>query len=300
MKGIFNLLSPKYKIKRWIFLIIFGMTLVCLGIANIISYKTLESKKLFETIISFVFGFIITTLSIIQIQRRTLEILVEQSDTRKKKSNDNTLIFNKKVYNQGPKIVVIGGGSGLNTVLRGLKNYTDNITAIVTVSDYGNTPSDSRKALDVLPLEDIKESLIALSYDEKEMEKLLNEKFEEGKLKDLTFGDIYFLAMNKVYNNNFAKSIEQSGNILKITGKVLPVTLEEIKICAELEDGQIIVNRDKIAEVAAERMKKINRVFINPTNCSPSPGVLDAIKEADAVVIGPRKLIYKCNSKFIS
>lgn len=140
-----------------------------------------------------------------------------------------------------------------------------------------------------MPLNDIKESLVALSYNEKEMEALLDTEFTSGQLKNLTFGDIYFLAMNNVHKN-FTKSIESSKEVLNITGKVLPVTLEEIKICAELDDGTVIENRDKIPEYVSETSAKINRIFIRPTNCSPAPGVIDAIKEADAIVIGPGSL----------
>ena len=198
-------------------------------------------------------------------------MLIEKTDTREQKNNTNTLIFNKKVYNQGPKIVVIGGGSGLNTVLKGLKNYTDNITAIVTVSDYGEVTTDSKKSLDLLPIDDIKESIVALAHNEKAMEDLLNAKFSTGKLKDFSFGDIYFAAMNNIYGD-FLKSIEQSKEIFNITGKVLPVTLEKINICAELEDGTVIENKEQIPEVVGETMNKISRIYIKPTNCMPAPG----------------------------
>lgn len=289
MKGFFKWFKGKAKIKRWIFLILVGVVLTCYGIAKLIDEKTLNVTDIIIVIVSFVLGFTFIVLGIIYMQKRMLELLVEESDTRKETNNVNTLIFNKKVYNQGPKIVVIGGGSGLNTVLRGLKNYTDNITAIVTVSDYGETPTDSRKQLEVLPLDDIKESLTALAYDENQMEKLLNCKFEDGKLKNLSFGDIYFLAMNEVYRN-FAKSIESSTGVLNMTGRVLPVTLEPINICAELEDGTVIENRNDIPEMVNKTNNKIGRVYISPTNTRPAPGVIEAIQEADAIVIGPGSL----------
>ncbi len=290
MKGFLKWFNKNAKMKRWIFLILVGTILLCYGISSIIVYKTIPDwKTLIKIVLSFIAGFSIIVVSIIHIQRRTLELLVEDSDTRTEKNNINSLIFNKKIYNQGPKIVVIGGGSGLNTVLRGLKNYTDNITAIVTVSDYGETPTDSRQALKVLPMNDIKDSLSALSYDENTMDALLNVNFDDGRLKGLSFSDIYFLAMNKIYGN-FSKSVENSTKVLNITGKVLPVTLDEIKICAELEDGSVIETRDKIPEAVTEKVQKINRIFISPTNCRPAPGVIDAIKEADAIVIGPGSL----------
>ncbi len=289
MKGFFRWFKSNAKMKRWILLILIGIVLICYGIANIIDYKTLQVTDIIKIVISFVFGFVAIVFGIVYMQKRMLEVLVEESDTRKETNNVNTLIFNKKVYNQGPKIVVIGGGSGLNTVLRGLKNYTDNITAIVTVSDYGETPTDSRKALQILPLSDIKESLVALSYDEPKMEQLMNFKFDDGKLNKLSFGDIYFLAMNNI-SGNFSKSIENSTGVLNMTGKVLPVTLEEINICAELDDGTVIENRDSIPEIVSQTTHKINRIFIKPTNCKPAPGVIEAIKEADAIVIGPGSL----------
>ena len=287
--GFFKWFTSKAKMKRWMLLILVGIILVGYGISTLLYFTTLGIVEILKIIISFVIGFTMIIIGFVFMQKRTLELLVEESDTRKETQNVNTLIFNKKVYNQGPKIVVIGGGSGLNTVLRGLKNYTDNITAIVTISDYGKTPTDSRKALQVLPLSDIRESLVALSYNEDEMEKLLNMEFKTGQLKDLTFGDIYFLAMNNIYKN-FTKSIENSKEVLNITGKVLPVTLEEIKICAELDDGTVIENRDKIPEYVSETASKINRIYISPTNCNPAPGVIEAIKEADAIVIGPGSL----------
>ena len=287
--GFFKWFTSKAKMKRWMLLILVGIILVGYGISTLLYFDTLGAIEILKIVGSFVIGFTTIIIGFVFMQKRTLELLIEESDTRKETQNVNTLIFNKKVYNQGPKIVVIGGGSGLNTVLRGLKNYTDNITAIVTVSDYGKTPTDSRKALQVLPLSDIRESLVALSYNEGEMESLLNTQFKSGQLKDLTFGDIYFLAMNNIHRN-FTESIENSKEVLNITGKVLPVTLEEIKICAELDDGTVIENRDKIPEYVSETATKINRIYINPTNCTPAPGVIEAIKEADAIIIGPGSL----------
>lgn len=277
------------KIKRWILIILLGIALVCYGMANILVLKTLQTMDIIKIVVTFVIGFTAIVLAIVNIQERTLEILVEESDTRKEKNNAKSLIFNKRVYNQGPKIVVIGGGSGLNGVLKGLKNYTDNITAIVTVSDYGKMPTDSRKALQVLPLNDVKDSLSALADDEEAMQKLLDYKFNDGKLDSLSFGDIYFLTMNKIYGN-FSKSIEESRKIFNMTGKVLPVTLEEIKICAELDDGTVLEDKTKIPEIVSGTLKKISRIFINPTNCKPGPGVIEAIREADAIVIGPGSL----------
>lgn len=291
MKGFLRWFKSGAKMKRWVVIILIGVTLCCYGMMKILTGKELEFMELARIITVFVIGFVLLIVGIISIQKRTLELLVAESDKRNspKDTDVKSLIFNKKVYNQGPKIVAIGGGTGLNSVLKGLKHYTDNITAIVTVSDYGEQVSDSRKMLETMPLDDIKQSLIALSANEDAMAGILNYKFNTGKLKVLSFGDIYLLGMKELYGD-FAESIKQSKEVLNITGKVLPVTLEEIKICAELEDGTIIENREKIEEEVTSRISKINRIFINPTSCKPAPGVLEAIAEADAIVIGPGSL----------
>lgn len=291
MKGFFSWFKQNAKMKRWMLLILIGILLCCYGMATILTSKQIEFGNLAKIIALFVIGFVCIIISMVSMQRRTLELLVEDTDKRIKKEDSkvNSLIFNKRVYHQGPKVVVIGGGTGLNSVLKGLKNYTDNITAIVTISDYGEPISDSRKILDTLPLDDVKDSLIALARDEKEMEQILNYKFKEGRLKSLSFGDIYLLAMQERYGD-FVESVKQTESILNMTGKVLPVTLEEIKICAELEDGTVIESKNKIPDLVNERLSKINRVYISPSNCRPAPGVLEAIEQADAIVIGPGSL----------
>lgn len=291
MNGFFKWFKSGAKIKRWIVLMLIGIVLVCYGIAKVLVTNEMSFGELAKIVISFVAGFTFTIVSIIYIQKRTLEMLVEESDTRQldDASKVKSLIFNRKIYNQGPKVVVIGGGAGLNTVLRGLKNYTDNITAIVTVSDYGTSGSKSREDLGTLPLDDIKDSLIALSTNEAEMESLLNLDMKNSKLKGLKFGDIYLTAMKEAVGD-FTMSIEESKKILNITGKVLPVTLDKIKICAELEDGTVIESKDKIPEIVSSRVSKINRIYISPTNIRVAPGVIKAIQEADAIVIGPGSL----------
>lgn len=291
MIGIMQWFKKGSKMKRWFFLILVGVVLISFGMINLLKDERHALSDLPLIIISFILGFVSVVVGIIYIQKRTLEIFVQETDSRDeaKDGNVKSLIFNKKVYDEGPNIVVIGGGAGLDSVLKGLKNYTNNITAIVTISDYGEAASNSRKALEILPLDDIKNSFIALSNNEAVMSGILNYKFTSGRLKELTLGDIYLEGMKELYGD-FTSSIEQSKNVLNITGRVLPVTLEAIDICAELEDGTIVKNKDKIPETVYSKVSKINRVFISPSNCAPAPGVIDAIKKADAIVIGPGSL----------
>ena len=291
MKGFFRWFRSSTKMKRWMLLILIGIVLACYGMAEILTGQRLDFWPLVKIIACFVVGFVFVVSGMIHMQKRTLELLVQETDDRieDKKAKVNSLIYNKKIYDQGPKIVAIGGGTGLNAVLRGLKNYTDNLTAIVTVSDYGEIVPESRRMLQTMPLDDIKESIVALSKDEAKMSQLMNAQFKQGRLKDLCFGDIYFLGMKEVCGE-FTQSIEQTKDVLNITGRVLPVTLEPIQICAELEDGTVIESRDKIPAIVNSKTSKISRIFINPTNCKVAPGVLEAIQEADAIVIGPGSL----------
>ena len=292
MKGFFKWFSSGAKMKRWMLLTLAGVACVCYGLAEIFVMKELSFLQVGKIVLSFVIGFIGIVLGLIYMQKRTLEILVEASDKRmEEKSNVNlkSLIFNKKIYSEGPNIVVIGGGSGLNTVLSGLKNYTSNLTAIVTVSDYGKLPSNSRRELKALPLDDLKESIIALSDHEEEMRQLLDYEFLEGKLNQIRFSDLYFYAMNHHYAN-LSEAIGKTDTVLNMTGKVLPVTLDEIKICAELDNGMVVEEKDKIPEVTYNKITKINRIYISPSNCKAAPGVVEAIKQADCIIIGPGSL----------
>lgn len=291
MKGFLKWFKSGTKIKRWMFLMLVGIVLVCYGIAKVIVTDQISFKEVAIIIASFVAGFTFTVISMICIQRRTLELFVEESDTRNTEQNGSvkSLIFNKKVYNQGPKVVVIGGGAGLNTVLRGLKNYTDNITAIVTISDYGEETNRARKSLNTLPLDDVKDSLIALASHEEEMSALFNLNMQNSKFDGLRFSDVYLTAMKEAVGD-FTESIEESSKILNITGKVMPVTLDQIKICAELEDGTVVESKNRIPEMVSQKVSRISRIYISPTNIRVAPGVIEAINEADAIVIGPGSL----------
>lgn len=292
MNGFMQWFKSSSKMKRWMFIILLGILLVCYGIAEILVLKEMSFMELAKIVITFVIGFLSIIIGLVYLNKRTLEVLIESTDDRmndKKNINAKSLIFNKKVYNQGPNIVVIGGGTGLNTVLSGLKKYTNNLTAIVTISDYGEEETESRKELQTMPLNDVRDSMIALSSTEGQIDRLFNYKFTEGKLKNLTFSDIYFNVMQKI-NNDFSDSVLKSNEVLNIVGKVLPVTLDEMNITAELANGYIVTEKSKIPEIVYDKVTKINRIFLNPTNCRPAPGVIDAIKQADCIVIGPGSL----------
>ena len=292
MKGFMHWFKSSNKMKRWMFLILIGILLACYGLAEILVMKEISFQEVGKVVAIFVVGFIAIVLGLIFLNKRTLEVLIESTDERmenKKNVNIKSLIFNKTVYDKGPNIVVIGGGTGLNTVLTGLKNYTNNLTAIVAVSDYGEGASNSRKELEMLPLGDIKDSIVSLASKEEQIGKLMNYEFKTGKLKGLNFSDIYFSAMKNI-TGDFEASIEKSSEIFNMIGKVMPVTLDEMKIVAELANGYIVEEKSRIPEVVSDKITKINRIMLNPSNCRPAPGVVDAIKNADCIIIGPGSL----------
>ena len=292
MNGFMQWFKAGSKMKRWMFLILVGIILACYGLAKILVMKEISIGEVGEVILIFAIGFVAIVIGLVFLNKRTLEVLIESSDERmENKDNVNlkSLIFNKTVYDKGPNIVVIGGGTGLDTVLMGLKNYTNNVTAIVTISDYGEGITDSRRELKTMPLDDVKDSLVALSANEKQVGNLLNYKFKTGRLSGLNFSDIYFSAMKEI-NGNFEDSIIKSNEVLNMIGKVIPVTLDEMKIVAELANGYIVEEKSRIPEVVSDKLTKINRIMISPTNCRPAPGVVEAIKNADCIVIGPGSL----------
>lgn len=293
MKGFWQWFKASNKMKRWMFLILIGILLACYGIAEILVMKEFSSfQEVGGVIVAFVLGFISIVLGLIFLNKRTLEVLIEATDERmenKKNVNVKSLIFNKRVYDKGPNIVVIGGGTGLDTVLMGLKNYTSNLTAIVTISDYGEGANASRKALEMLPLDDVKDSIISLASKKKEIDKLFNYEFTSGTLAGLHFSDIYFSAMKEI-NGNLGDAVMKSNEVLGMIGKVIPVTLDEMNIVAELANGYIVEQKSRIQKVITEKLTRISRIVLNPSNCRATPGVVEAIKKADCVIIGPGSL----------
>lgn len=295
MKGILHWFKSSSKMKRWLLLILVGIILTCYGIAKILVEKEMQFIDAGKIIVTFVIGFTCIVIGLVLLNKRNMELFIEATDDRMKHNKRNvnvkSLIFDKTIYDRGPKIVVIGGGTGLNTVLTGMKRYTNNLTAIVAVSEYGKKPSNSRVALGTtLPFEEIKDSIVSLAASKRsELSELLNHEMTNSKLKGLKFSDIYFIAMKELYWND-TESIAKSNQIFNMVGSVLPVTAEEMKICAELDNGYVVEEKEKIPEIVNEKMTSINRVYLSPSNCKPAEGVIKAIKEADSIIIGPGSL----------
>jgi len=189
----------------------------------------------------------------------------------------------------GPKIVAIGGGTGLSTMLRGLKAFSSNITAVVTVADDGGGSGVLRHELGMLPPGDIRNCILALADTEPLMEQLLQYRFKEGNLKGQSFGNLFLAAMDGI-SSSFEEAVKRMSDVLAVTGRVLPVTLNDVTLCAELEDGSIVCGESQIGKHSTFNKSRIKRVYLEPVDAEPLDEVIDAIYQADAVVLGPGSL----------
>lgn len=198
-------------------------------------------------------------------------------------------MYPTETKNFGKKIVTIGGGTGNSILLRGVKNFTSNITTIVTVADDGGGSGVLREDLGMLPPGDIRNCLVALANTEPIMEKLINYRFSNGQLKGQSLGNLLIAAMNDICGD-FNEAIKEISNVLAITGKVLPMTLDNVKLFAELEDGSTIEGESNITFLNRKNGGKIKRVFTSPKLILPLKESIDSIMDADIVLLGPGSL----------
>ncbi len=189
----------------------------------------------------------------------------------------------------GPHIAVIGGGHGLSTLLRGLKTYTANLTAIVTVADDGGGSGVLRQELDMPAPGDIRNCMQALSGSESLMERLLEYRFPAGSLAGQSFGNLLLAALNGIFPT-FDQAVAGMHQVLNVAGRVLPVTAENIQLEALLENGVRILGESKICQCKRDHDCRIRQVFLRPYAPPALPEAVEAILQADLVVLGPGSL----------
>ncbi len=188
-----------------------------------------------------------------------------------------------------PKIVTIGGGTGLSTLLKGIKNYSSEITALVTMADDGGGSGILRRSFGMLPPGDVRNCLLALSDIEPEMNTLLSHRFEKGELKGQSFGNLFLLAMNEIYGS-FEEAVKMASSILRVKGTVMPITVNDVNIEATYDDKSKAFGESILPAEAIKDNKKIKRVELCPKDVEPLDGVITAINKADIILIGPGSL----------
>ena len=195
-------------------------------------------------------------------------------------------IYNRWSLGRGPKIVAIGGGTGLSVLLRGLRHHTDNLTAIITVADDGGSSGRLRDELGVLPPGDFRNCLVAMSEAESVLTDLFQHRFEHGDgLKGHSFGNLFIVAMSEI-TNSFEQALAESSRVLAVHGRVLPATLANLKLRARFTDGEEVEGESNIAE----RRGDIEQLLVDPADAVASPMAIQAIEQSDLVVIGPGSL----------
>jgi|LSQX01.2.fsa_nt_gb uncharacterized cofD-like protein len=190
---------------------------------------------------------------------------------------------------QGPKIAVIGGGTGLSTVLRGLKLFSNHLSAIVTVADNGGSSGMLREDLGILPPGDIRNCILALADTEPLMDELLNYRFSDGRLKGQSFGNLFIAAMNAI-SDNFYDAVRNVSKVLAVKGRVLPVSLQDVQISAFLSDGGIINGEWAIGNRPVDPDQQIVAITMQPADAAALPEAIQALATADVIVLGPGSL----------
>ena len=286
-------LLPGLEVKRWFLLIFFGSVMIVLGfmvLANVRPiYLTLELIRkaaliLPSNLLAAVFILIGSVIFFKGWQKTTLSIM----DMNSTKGNSNILekLYRRRKLNRGAKVVAIGGGTGLSMLLRGVKRYTSNITAIVTVGDDGGSSGRLRNEMGILPPGDIRNCIAALGDDEDLITELFQYRFKTGEgLEGHSFGNLFLTALCSI-TGNMVKAIKESASVLNIRGVVLPATLDDMKLGAEFEDGRVIHGESNIPEANGQ----IKRLFTEPENCKALPEAIDAIGDADLIILGPGSL----------
>lgn len=283
-------LRPGIKVKRWVVFAIFGIILIIFGLNELSRHMLYNWYYKGFYILLNVTGIFILYISVTEGIKSIMALINSgylkfSIDSKKLES----LIYEKRLLVKGPKIVVIGGGTGLSTMLRGLKYYTSNITAIVTVADDGGGSGDLREDLGILPPGDIRNCILALADTEPLMEELLQYRFEEGRLKDQSFGNLFLAAMDGI-SDNFEEAVKKMSSVLAVTGKVMPVTLENMVLKCELKNGNIVKGESNIPKEAISQKSPINKIMIEPKDAKALVDSVEAIKTADAIILGPGSL----------
>jgi uncharacterized cofD-like protein len=272
-------LYPGMQVKRWLAIAIAGVFFFGIGSA-LLPVEGGVLLRLFS-LITLLSGLLCLVFGVGFMIRSLLEVV-----TPAPTQGLVDLVFQRRHLQRGPKIVVIGGGTGLSTLLHGLKQYTTNLTAIVTVADDGGSSGRLRQEFDMLPPGDIRNCLVALADTEPLMSELFQYRFAESSaLQGHSFGNLFITAMTKI-TGDFERAVEASSKVLAIRGRVVPSTNTKVRLAAEHDDGSVTLGESNISKALAP----IRRIYLEPKTCQPTQSALRALAEANAIVLGPGSL----------
>lgn len=282
--------KPGIRIKRYLLLGIVGIACISIGFSFMLREIYVSFIERMLSLFLIISGMVVIGLSI-KYMFNTIMHAITGTGFRVSLDSERlrNLLFEKRILIKGPKIVTIGGGTGLSTMLRGLKEYSSNITAIVTVADDGGGSGVLRQDLGMLPPGDIRNCILALADTEPIMQQLLQYRFQDGGLKGQSFGNLFLAAMDGI-STNFEEAVRNMSEVLAVTGKVLPVTLQNVQLCCELEDGFVVCGESKIGHHDEFHPGRIKKVYTDPSKVEALSEVIEAIKEADIIVLGPGSL----------
>ena len=282
--SVLRLLRPGIRIKRWVILWILGISFLSIGIGYFATRIDPSSSFDFlpwhlEGVILLFAGCLIIATSIFGLYK-TISILIPTL------GNISDALYTNLSREKGPNIVVIGGGTGMSVLLKGLKQHTDNLTAIIGVADDGGSSGRLRRELGVIPPGDFRNCIVAMSDEESLLPELFQYRFTEGEgLKGHSFGNLFIVAMSHV-TDSFQSALSESSKVLAVRGKITPATTANLNLSARMTNGELIAGESNIT---AEK-GTVERLYINPPFAKAYGPSEESILEADVVVIGPGSL----------
>lgn len=287
-------LRPGVRLKRWLLVALCALVICSLGIGlvfadiykvqpfpEIVYYITLQFvHRLIRGLLLLAVGLGLGAFAMYRLSQALLAIMLPGAE------NAVEVTTQHEQLQAGPRVVAIGGGTGLSTLLQGLKEITANVTAIVTVGDDGGSSGRLRRQLGILPPGDFRQCLVALSDAEPLMAKMLQHRFSQvGDLAGHSFGNIFLTALTEI-TGSFETALQECCRVLAVRGRVVPVTLADVTVCAQLEDGRVVRGESAIGHAGSP----IRRVFLDPAEASPHPDAVQAILDADVIIVGPGSL----------
>ena len=289
-------LYPGMHIKRWLLLLMVGVVLMGLGISYLLReaylqydfpgvfyYLTLQFIPRWSRGVMFA-GLSLATVGVAtwKLNQSLLYAFVRPDRER----SISETIYNQRVLKRGPRVVAIGGGTGLSNLLRGLKVHTSNLTAIVTVADDGGSTGRLRQEFGVIAPGDLRQCIAALAEAEPLMSKLFQYRFNSGSgLEGHSFGNLFLVAMAEV-TGNFEEALHETSRVLNVRGTILPSTLEDVTLSAVTNEDEMVHGEHNITE----RGGTIRELYLNPASVEAHPDAVRAILDADLIVIGPGSL----------